>query len=352
MSKMFVVWDFIGMMAQMLCPLFDCMFVCAWDTHQKKMYTDRIKELAGSQGRSLLKELVGFQKAGGRTCFLDGVAPGDEADVGLLSAKNTSREYFGREAVDQTHANYMKTRTPHHEIEKVRTHFVAKIIEWGHYFDEDEDVLEMTSPTAKAMPQGMKRIFKQEDLLILNAGLAASVNRGRDDDDDVSLETVAMPADQIMSDTTYAALAADGAALKWIDQLAERFANKFVDEPVYCIISPTLKTAMLESARKVIQSADFVTARGYLEKGELPDINGIHFIAHPLIKSMAAGDAVDSYLAFTREGLTWGEWKSRKTDIGKDISGRAEMVAYTREKANCVRDDDSRVVFGDITAGV
>lgn len=332
--------------------LFDCMCVCLWDTHQKKMYTDRIKELAGSQKRSLLKELVGFQKAGGRTCFLDGVSPGDEADVGLLSDKNTSREYFARDAVDQTHANYMKTRTPHHEIEKQRTHFVAKIIEWGHYFDEDEDVVEMTSPVAKTMPQGMKRIFKKTDILILQAGLAASVTRGRDDDDDVSLETVAMPADQIMDDTTYAAIAADGAALTWIDQLAERFANKFVDEPIYCIISPTMKTAMLESARKVIQSSDFVTAKGYLEKGELPDINGIHFIAHPLIKTVAAsmGAQIDSYLAFTEDGLTWGEWKARKTDISMDISGRAEMVAYTREKGNCVRDDDSRVVFGDLTA--
>lgn len=335
-----------------LWELFHGFTMFLWDTHQKKMYTDRVKELGGSQSRSLLKELVGFQKAGGRTCFLDGVAPGDEADVGLLSAKNTSREYFAKESVDQTHDAYMNTRTPHHEIEKQRTHFVAKIVEWGHYFDEDEDVVEMTSPTAKTMPQGIKRMEKQIDVLILQAGLAASVTRGRDDDDDVSLETVAMPTDQIMDDMTYTDLAAEGAALTWIDQLAEKFANNFVDEPVFCVISPTAKTAILESARKVIQSSDFVTAQGYLEKGLLPDINGIHFIAHPLIKTVGAaiGGGLDSYLAFTSDGLTWGEWKGRKTDIGMDISGRAEMVAYTREKGNCVRDDDSRVVFGDIIA--
>jgi len=332
-------------MVQFLFPLFNCMFMCAWDTDQKKMYTDRVKELAGSQSRSLLKELIGFQKAGGRTCFLDGVAPGDEADLGLLSAKNTSREYFDRDAVDQTHANYMLTRTPHHDIEKVRTHFVAKIIEWGHYFDEDEDVLIMTSPVVKAMPQGMKRIFKKEDYLILTAGMAATVNRGRDDDDDVSLEAVAMPASQIMDDIGY-----DTVNLNWVDELAERFENKFVDEPIICVISPSVKTALLKSDRKVIQSLDFVTAKDYFATGKLPNISGISFLVHPMIKSLAPAGSIDTYLAFTREGLTWGEWKARKTDIGIDYSGRAEMVAYTREKANCVRDDDSRVVIGDLVA--
>lgn len=343
---MIMFYDFLGLFMYMLGLSVDRFMMFAVETHQKKMYIDGITELAGSQNRSLLKELVGFKKAGGRVCFMDGIAPDDEADLSDLLDKKTRADYFRKEAGDQTLANLQLTMTPHHDVEKVRTHFKAKLLEWGHYFDEDEDITELTNSQSITMKQGYKRIVKKEDYLILAAGLAASVIRGRDDDDANSVETVAMPASQIVDDVTY-----NDVNLDLLDEIRKRFENNFVTgERIITVISPTFKQRLLKAHRKELTSRDFVDSTEYFKNGTLPDVAGLHLVVHPLITSLAPAGTIDSHLSFTEGGLFWGEWKALISDIERDPSHKMDYVAYTREKGNAYRHDDRRVVYGDIIA--
>jgi hypothetical protein len=303
------------------------------DTHYKQMFKDAVLQLAGSQSRSLLKELVGFEQCKGEVAYLDAIEPDDEADVIALTDKPTRSAYEREVAPD--YEDWYALQTPHMDVTKARTLITPLLIEWGHHFDEDEDILEITDPTSRVLRQGFRRIWRRQDQIVLAALGAATVLRGKTNCDG-DVEAVAFPDGQRIT-------VADGVLDKDVcSEVKSKFEDQYVDdEQIFGVISPTTKHRLIVASGGTLHSSDFVTKAGYFEQGLLPDVYGVHLIVHPLMPDTAAG-------FWTRDGLTWGQFKPLKDDMATSPEQRFHGVAYVREKANAVRVDDHRVVLVEL----
>lgn len=300
------------------------------DTHYKQMFTEACKQLAGSQSRSLLRELVGYERLKGEVAYLDAIEPDDEADVMALTDKPTRAAYELEVAPDL--ADWTALMTPHMAANKVRTLITPLLIEWGHHFDEDEDILEFVDPTSREIQQGFRRMWRRTDQIILAAIGAATVQRGKTNcAGDVS--AVAFPDAQRIT-------VADGVFDKDVcSEVKSKFEDQYVDdEQIFGVISPTTKHNLIVASGGTLHSGDFVSKQGFFEKGLLPEVYGVHLVVHPLVPDCAAA-------FWTRNGVTWGQFKERKEDLAVSPDQRFHTVAYVREKANAVRVDDSRVVL-------
>ncbi len=309
----------------------------SYNDHYKELFTDAVQELAGSQNRSLLKELVGHEAKQGEVVYLDGIAPDDEANDTAFTSTSTRERYEEMEAPDFD--DYMDLQTPHMNVEKQRTLCVPRCIDWGHHFNKEQEIAEIADPKSRTLRMGMKRVWKREDALVLSALGAASVTRGRNSG---NTSSVNFPSGQKL--TVDAAGSSEKVDKDLFGQVMELFEAQFTSgERIFLVMSPRSKRELIEQSGDKILSSDFVTARGYLERGELPDIYGVHVIVHPALQPVSAG--VDEYMyAWTPEGITWNQFSPLTNDIGKSPEQRFHWIAYMEEYAGCVRVDDNRVV--------
>lgn len=312
----------------------------ALQTHYKDMFTDSVRFLAGSPKRSLLKTFASKRDVKGQVAYLDSVSPLSGMDTRAgndwtdLKDKPTQKAYY--DAGTETFEEYKKTLVPHQEINRQRTLVTPKLIERSHWFDEDEDIFELTDPQGKTINALMRDIFYSEDKLILDALRAASVQRGgRLGTSDVS--AVDFPASQqltVENDNLYL-------DLEGISKIRELWDDKYMsDSKIYAVISPTQKRLMINNNEK-IHDYDFVSRRGWFEKGELPDIYGVHFIVHPQV--------IDTeFLAWSDGGITWANFRGLRSWVKSSPAHRDQDIFYISEKADCVREDDNLVVQGTI----
>ena len=307
--------------------------------HYQHQFDDNVKDLAGSPSRSMLKELVSHDNKQGAIAYLDYEKPGTAKGDTDLKAKATRKSYEAD--ASKTLAKFNAIFTPHDETIKERTLIAPRLIEYGHNFDEDVDILEIVSPKNSTIRNLGRNVFTDEDSLIIGGISAASVGRVTSASaNEITASTIALAdvnsGSQIITTENVGYIGTDD-----IGKIRERMELAYVDSKVYCLISPTDKRLMRKH-NKDISNTDFVGSSEYFTSGKLPDIDGVCFIPHPLI-------SVGEFYAFTQESVVLNTFMPLRSDLSREGSMRFSHQAYIREKLDCKRVDDLLVVHGTVT---
>jgi len=306
-------------------------------THHKVMYADAVKDLAGFQQQSLLKALVSHEAKKGEVVFLDAVSPDDEADITAMSSLKSRKTY---EAIGSpTLADWVAIQTPHMEINRQRTLCYPYESIWSHWFRKEDEIAELANPQGKTLRQGNKRIVRRQDQLILNAGFAATVSRGKDTSGAADVD---FPVGQMINVT-------DGIFDKEVcSEIRRVFEENYAgDERIVCVISPTAKKELIDNSGDKIHSSDFVTPQGYFENGTLPDVYGVHCMVHPQINEQATTQGWDDvFLAFSMDGIVYNQFEPMESPLDQSIAHKNQYIAMMREFIGSARCDDKRVIQG------
>jgi len=315
--------------------------------HYVQMFTDGVQQLAGSQSRSLLKEFIGHEAKAGEVVYLDGIGPDDDASTTAIASTKTRRRYEDISTPDFD--DWYDLQTPHDEISRQRTLCTPSVIDWGYHFSSEQEMQEKLDPQGLTLRQGMRRVFKAEDALILAAFAAGFTQTGNgplraDHLDDSAGSNVDLDSGQTLTiDESAGGTALDSFAIENIADILEIFEGNYVlDEPIYLVMSPRQKKNLINNSGGTIHSKDFVDARGYFSRGELPDIYGVHCLVHPALTK--AVDADEYMYAWTPYAATWNQFKPLATNLGVSPEQRFHTVAYLEQHAGCVRVDDLRFV--------
>ena len=303
--------------------------------HYKQTFTTTWRDLAGTQYKTMLPEFVDKDNKRGEIAYLDSAGPGADITDTDLKTKKTRKSYEAD--ASKTLEKWNAIHTPHNEINKEKTAISPRLLEWGHTFNEDEDIFELIDPTNKTISQGMRTFMKAKDTMIINGISAASVNRVTSASaDSTDLQAISLPASQTIDTGQH-----DIVLLSDLRKICERFEDAYVDEKKFVLINPIVKTILIDNNDK-IHDTDFVDRHSYFHEGKLPQIYGLHFIVHPLMPT-------DKLYAWSKDAIVWNQFKAFESTISKVPEIREGTQAYIREKADCKRVDDLKVVHMTIT---
>lgn len=326
----------------------------ALEHFDKQKFDNNMRQLAGSPDRALLPGLFTPYPTEADSGHIDSVDTGegtitDYTDLNIgtdtltpLRNKKTRKALeadIADNAANDTFANWQALLTPYNEIARYRTNYSLRLNEWGHTFDEDVDLRELMDPKHYTLKQGHRVMHRRDDAFGLLALLAPTVSRKKFEES--AANDVAFPASQKVTLTTAGAVFDSSA----FDDIREKFMQNYANsEEVFVAINPThQKQLMQENGMKVV-AREFVTPKGYYERGELPMIQGCHVIVHPLVP-------LNKVVAWQREGVMWiPSKKGLQVDLSKEVNLRCATVLYMRKKVDAVRIDDKRVVWVDIVA--
>lgn len=309
----------------------------ALDSHWKVVYGDKIKELAGFQNRSLLKEFVEKDAKRGEIALFDTIAPADEAQFNEMATDTNFRadfETIGSPVLD----DWLALQTPHMDValDKVLCAPYENI--WAHWFRNIDEIAQNANTDSIKLKQGMKRIFRRQDQWILDALSRSTELRGKDAG---SATNVAFPAGQQLN------IASGDFTKEVCSAILRIFENNYKeDEPIYCVISPEAKETLINQSGSTIHSSDFVDMKG-LEKGKLPNVYGVHLIVHPLVKDYS-GSYPDAFFAWCPSAITYNQFDPLKTDMEEVASQKFNTVLQVREYIGACRIDDLGVVQGTL----
>jgi len=352
MNKMFFK-PWVALLSFLLAPAMRFAAQPSQNVHMFELFTDNVKDLLGEHpAHSLLAHMCEEEAGAGKGVWIDGISAKDSADAssGLLTAKDTLKEFNQLASEGKTLAAYLATLTPFMDVSKQRTWSAPSLIEWGHSFDEDEGWQHLVDPKGSVMNTGVRKIFKERDELFLAGVTAATVSRKSNDSD--TLASVSLPASQTIDDMTYADINVDSLP----SMICEKFDNVWYAKgaPIYCAISATMARHFRKNSRNQIHNTDFVRSYENFMQGTIPQIDGVTFVVMPnsMMASIVGAGAVDSYVAWVPQAVKRIMYSGFKTSTGTSIQQRDEQIVYMREKEDFKRIDDLGVVVGDIVAAV
>jgi len=315
----------------------------AIDTHYRQMFSDNVKELAGSPQRSLYKGLCSQEAKQGELIWLDSYAPTKTARSTAIASTKTRKRLEDAGSPDL--ADWVALKTPHMEITRQRTQLSATCVDWGHHFDSETKLLEILDPQSRIMRACMKDIWIAEDALVRAALAAATVTRGKQG----ATSSVAFPATQQLTIDKTASPA--GSVTKDIfAEIKKLFETQYYTGRILVAVSPLFKQELIENSGDKIHSSDFVDGRRYFETGELPDIYGCSVLVDPGL-TIDGDTGEEPFYAWAMEGLVWNQFAPLLTRLGEDPGERFHAIAYAEEYAGCVRVDDNLVVQGTVKRG-
>ena len=311
------------------------------DAHWKVVYGDTVKELAGFQTRSILKELVEREAKVGEVALFDTIAPADEAQFNEMATDTNYRADF--ETIGSpVLADWLALQTPHMNValDKVLCAPYENI--WAHWFRTKDEIAENANTDSIKLKQGMKRIFRNQDKWVLDALSRSTEQRGKDV---AGATAVPFPVSQQLAITS-------GDFTKEVCSAILRIfeSNYKEDEPIYCVISPEAKESLINQSGSVIHSSDFVDMKG-LQAGKLPNVYGVHLIVHPLVKEYS-GSFPDAFFAFCPSAIVFNQFKPLVTDMDTVASQKFNTVLQICEYIGSCRIDDLGVVQGTLGTAV
>jgi hypothetical protein len=200
------------------------------------------------------------------------------------------------------------------------------------------DVLHIVSPQNATVRNLMRNVFTDEDQLIINGIKAANVGRVTSASaNEITASTIALPGSQSFDTENVGYIDVDD-----IGTIREKMETNFVDSKIFCLISPADKRLMRKN-NKDLANRDFVGSDEYFKSGKLPDIDGVHFIVHPLITQ-------GEFYAFSSDAIVLNTFSPLKSDMSREGTMRYSHQVYIREKLDCKRVDDLQVVHGTVAS--
>lgn len=315
----------------------------AIDSHWVYVYSDLITKLAGSQNRSLLKELVSPDSKKGEVAFFDMDDADDDATLTAMSANGGKYRMGASDANSLTLAEINAISTPHMDITKNRTQCEPNLNEWGHTFRNIDEIAENANRDSRKLYMGMKRIFKNQDLQIFDALTKQAENRGK-----TGGTSEAFPAAQQFDITT-------GVGLSDLSKITQLYEDNYADdEPVCVVLSPTQKKYLIDNSGGTIHSKDFVNSSDFFNKGELPEIYGCHLVVHPGISAYkdtitnSLTTTTDALVSFQKSAIIYNQFDPLTTNMDQLPTQRYQYNLYISEHIGACRLDDKRVTQSSI----
>jgi len=311
-----------------------------YNEHFRELFTTAVDQLAGSPQQSLLKQFCVHKAEQGEVIYLDGINASDAVTKTAMGSAKTREKFAAIEAPDVD--DVIDLKTPFHKVNRQRTLLSGVLLEWGHAINDEKKIGEMIDPTNPILLAGMSTFWTGEDELILAALAAATVTRGRNSG---NTSAIAFPAGQKLeidgSDT-------DNISVEAFGDIQEIFRVNYVKaEPIVLVVSPWFAKTLKKTSKTEVTSKDFVDSGRFFETGEIPRINGIAVIEHPLLQ-VTAGETEYAY-AWTPNGITLNQFKAMEKQMAIDPGMRFELVTYVSEWLNAARVDDLRVVQITVT---
>lgn len=325
--------------------------------HHIKQFHEMVKELAGGQKRSYLKETFAYQKTSGEADFLDGMHPANDAGADNAMSAVTDR-YSYDQLVTPTAANLSSNvLTRNDTVNGQRTQILPRQIEIGKWFASSEkNFLEMTDPTSRKIRALWAGYWRKEDLRCMHAIFDATMNRVADDSTDaVTITTEAIPASQIMGDQS-----PDSIDHKIFSTIKAKMLSQYVTgEHIYVGFGPDTWKALIDNSGDRLVNQDYVMSAKHFETGDLPMVYGCVPLVHPLFDDTAAltaaglisGEETGLIAGWTEDGCCWGQFMEEKA-LMEGSSGffKGQSAIHVEQFANAVRTDDLQVVQGAVIA--
>jgi hypothetical protein len=327
----------------------------ALDSHHVLAYNRNVQQLAGYQFESLIAPLFRQERERGEIASFDTIGQdvagaNDGATETAWADVDSYADYINTGTL--TFDEFKVTRTPHNEVEKVRTLVAPKQIEWGYSFRKVDQIAELTDPTSRVMRQGQGKMKTSIDRYALEALTAASTLRGKTEAIATAVPTTfAAGGGIVLTAATANSFDIDDGNLA-----VQNFEDNYIDpmkENIIGILSPTMKRAM-RIANPELRSRDFVDDYSVFAEFKLPKIDSVSYVCHPRVTAYrdlsGPGTYSDRVIFFTSEGLVWNEFDPIESFLDRNPDARYEYQAYMRMFANATRVDDKRVIWMDVLA--
>tara|TARA_R110000824_G_scaffold14186_7_gene60652 strand:+ start:1997 stop:2944 length:948 start_codon:yes stop_codon:yes gene_type:complete len=307
--------------------------------HYKVQYSEAVTEIAGHQNRSILKELVEREAKTGDIVTFDTIEPKDEATLTAIdSLTDQYKEYFDQLSAG-AFADFLKMQTPHMAIDKGRVQLSAFENLWAHSFRKMDEVRENGNDQSRTLKMGMKKIFKNQDKVILDALFAATVTKGQDA---ATVANVAFPVGQQLNE-------ADGVFdLETISAIRRIYKNnELEDEQLICVISAEVEEMLINNSGGTIENKDFVDSAEYFKNGKLPMIRGVSFLVRPAVNNYK-GAYNHAFAVFTPSSVVYNQFEMLETQIEKAPTQKFNVILQICEFINAVRRDDKGIIQGTL----
>jgi len=291
----------------------------------REMFSDNIKQLAGSPDRSVLINVPSQENKKGDTVNIDGIK-------GNAAVTEDTKTIKNRKDGTAAYADYLATRTPYTGTVKQRSKLSPYTITATDYIGKNEDVLralDITSPTMEAL---MRVTRIQEDQLVINALSASVVTR---ETDNGTIASVAFPTgSQQITTANIGYIAPDD--LSDMDAL---FRDQYIASEKYLVVNPSAVAGMKKNNRDYFQGIDFIGRMGAFADGNIEKAEGFTIIVSPLVP---AGE----FYAFVKDAVTVNTFQTIDTSVDELPEARFATQLYIDKVVNAVRNDDYGVVQG------
>jgi len=299
----------------------------------RQMFSDIIRDLSGSPERSYFPETIEQDSLTGAVVFIDSVGPKDPAKMMDLTDTPTRRGFENSQSQD--FAAWSKIHTPYMDVTWQRTLAAPRLIEWGHYFPKNTDLLTVLDENDRTLWAGMRSVFEQRDNLFLQGLTASSVQRVTSaSSDEVTPSPVSFPASQQINSVEQ-----DKFLIDDISHAKRIFEENYVNnEQVMALISPKTKESLIKNNDRIMDYNFVSRSRDWFQEGALPDIYGVVFMVSPLVPN-------DKVYFFTRSSMVWNTFSGMTSTLDRVPEMRNATQAYIDETVDCVRIDDRKVVW-------
>lgn len=320
--------------------------------HHKVQFKEAVQELAGGPKRSYLKETVGFESCSGESAFIDSMKPALTAGATTAVASTTNRytyDQIGSPTIGNATDSLL---TRNDAVEGQRTMVAPYEIVIGKWFAPSEkSFLEFTDPTSRKMKALMAGYFQRQDKMIIDAIMAAAVNRVEANDaSPITVSSITLPVTQA-EDINTSTVNIDVNIFSKIK--AAMMTQYIAGETIYAGFGPNTWKELVDNSGDKLTNQDYVSSAAPFASGDLPEVYGVTPIIHPLFDDATylattnaafAGNDYGAACAWTDEGVVWAEFQSQVSLMSSPLEAfKGQCVVQINEYADAKRVDDLRV---------
>ena len=296
----------------------------------RQAFSDNVAELIGLPTAPVLMKMFAQETKHGDSVRIDGLKANDATVTATQSLPAR------RDVTTPDFAEWYGIQTPYTGSVKQGSYVSCKTIEAADNIPKKDDILRAIDIKSPTMMSLASAIYKQEDLLAIQAALAPSVLRELNEAGDKALVT--MPASQEYETLNVGFIDPDD-----LSNIDATFRDEYVNDEKFLCINPITAAKMKNNSRDYFQNSDFIGRMGALVDGVVEKAEGFTILVVPQVP-------VGEFFAFCQRAITCNTWSPRTAELDILPTQRFATQLYTSQDVNAVRNDDFGVVHGTIKA--
>lgn len=292
----------------------------------RQAFSDNVAELIGLPTAPVLMKMFSQETKHGDSVRIDGLKANDATVTATQSLPSR------RDVTTPDFAEWYSIQTPYTGSVKQGSYVSCKTIEAADNIPKKDDLLRAIDIKSPTMMSLASAIYKQEDLLAIQAALAPTVLRELNEAGDKA--AVAMPASQEYTTANVGYISPDDLA-----NIDATFRDEYVNDEKYLCVNPLTAAAMKNNNRDYFQNSDFIGRMGALTDGVIEKAESFTILVVPQVP-------VGQFFAFCQRAITCNTWAPRTAELDVLPTQRFATQLYTSQDVNAVRNDDFGVVHG------